>query len=622
MNFINKIKDFCKKLTKVQKILLISLFVFILVDVVLVCLIASGRKVASINLEYAQPNPTEKLIALNGAAHNGKIKKSGYANYKFSDEQKEQILKIYQENQNASVVVRLNVRPSKKQVEMLLSQNDFPLYVGFLYQSDLESKKKEFIDSERKLVKCNLYDAIQSGKQTFDISFAIPKLPKIEERMKTELPVGFFVYSSLECQILAAATLPSVIGFDKSAEVPLWAFASNGGIIDFSCQSVDFSGAPFVFSVENSKNQLMPQFVVGLSSQEEFQSTLEQIVTSQIVFESEKLSVKNVKNADELTIPSSALKTPFTKVEISKNPQCITRFLLKAIPSPELHDFGKDVVLNPVKIEPGLILKYKKDNWRHPDYEVFQWDRFPNILFFDTKDYGVQDRFFTRLAYFVEKAGYRGTLLTNHQLEGKHGYNAHDYSPESLANFFNKAYDLNFTLNKEEEDLKLILLYNGILLPDGQKVKAGQGGIVSLSQESAAWLRTTFLAHEGWHTLFFADEEFRNYVAAVYFTMEPKSLQFLSDYFNSQPGLSYSQDDLYLMQNEFMAYIMQQPLSNVASYFVHLANRLSVREATPELSAYIRNNNAIAFEDAAIMLNDFVFDKYGIVCGNIALIGR
>ena len=224
MNFINKIKDFCKKLTKVQKILLISLFVFILVDVVLVCLIASGRKVASINLEYAQPNPTEKLIALNGAAHNGKIKKSGYANYKFSDEQKEQILKIYQENQNASVVVRLNVRPNKKQVEMLLSQNDFPLYVGFLYQSDLESKKKEFIDSERKLVKCNLYDAIQSGIQTFDISFAIPNLPKIEERMKAELPVGFFVYSSLECQILAAATLPSVIGF---AVLPVLAAASQ-----------------------------------------------------------------------------------------------------------------------------------------------------------------------------------------------------------------------------------------------------------------------------------------------------------------------------------------------------------------------------------------------------------
>ena len=83
-----------------------------------------------------------------------------------------------------------------------------------------------------------------------------------------------------------------------------------------------------------------------------------------------------------MIIPSSALKTPFTKVEISKNPQCITRFLLKAIPSPELPDFGKDVVLNPVKIEPGLILKYKKDNWRHPDYEVFQWDRFPNISFF------------------------------------------------------------------------------------------------------------------------------------------------------------------------------------------------------------------------------------------------
>jgi hypothetical protein len=28
------------------------------------------------------------------------------------------------------------------------------------------------------------------------------------------------------------------------------------------------------------------------------------------------------------------------------------------------------------------------------------------------------------------------------------------------------------------------------------------------------------------------------------------------------------------------------------------------------------------FEDAANAWNDFVFDKYGIVCGNIALVSR
>ena len=76
------------------------------------------------------------------------------------------------------------------------------------------------------------------------------------------------------------------------------------------------------------------------------------------------------------------------------------------------------------------------------------------------------------------------------------------------------------------------------------------------------------------------------------------------------------------MHNEFMAYIMQQKLSEVAKYFVHLANRGSVIDYTPQLAAYIRKTEGRGFEDAATALNDFVYDKYGIVCGNIALVNR
>ena len=181
---------------------------------------------------------------------------------------------------------------------------------------------------------------------------------------------------------------------------------------------------------------------------------------------------------------------------------------------------------------------------------------------------------------------------------------------------------LNFQLNEEEELLKRILIHNKLLESDGLYVKANEGGLVSISRETPAWSRTNLLAHEGWHTIFFRDAEFRNFVSAVYYTFDSDSRDFLIDYFKSQPSLGYDVNDEYLMHNEFMAYIMQQRLSEVANYFVHLANRGTVINFTPQLAAYVRKTEGQGFEDAANALNDFVFDKYGIVCGNIALVSR
>ena len=177
-------------------------------------------------------------------------------------------------------------------------------------------------------------------------------------------------------------------------------------------------------------------------------------------------------------------------------------------------------------------------------------------------------------------------------------------------------------MNEAEQTLKKILIVNGLLIQDGDYVKAGEGGIVSISRESDAALRAKLLAHEAWHTLFFRDEDFRNFVAAVYYTFDPDSRQFLLDFFESQTGLGYDIEDEYLMHNEFMAYILQQRLKDVPEYFVGRTNLWSVWSFTPVLSQYIRDTNAKGFEDAAIILNDYVYDVYGINGGNVALINR
>jgi len=609
---IKKIKEPFSKLNANQKKLTIASATLVFVCLVLIIILAATKNISAVNLECYGSEKMSTLIALDKNAQSGTIKQSDYANFKFTEKQKELFKEIYQQNSTVALTVRLLLKPTKKQAQLLETSDTAVFRFGFLDSSDFTSKGK-FIeqlypDSKRILVSGKEKNAPQS----FDISFAIQKNDDIEK----VIPQGFFIYSTVRCKVLAACVVPAEIGFDLTNQVPFYGFACNGGLLDFTNSDFDFSGASMVFPVQNSNSLSMPEYVFTLYDNDELNSTYEKSVRSEINLGGEKLYIKNVKPAREVVIPSAALKAPFSTLKLLANKECLASVILRAT-----HIAGKEVI-EPVRTDPGLILSYSPNYWRTLDYEIFEWDRYPGIIFFDTRNYAVQDNFFRRLAYFVEKAGYKGKLLTNEELEGKHGYNAHDYSAQSMANFFNKATELGFKLNDEEELLKKILIHNGFFEVDGDKVKANEGGLVSISQESRPWLRATLLAHEGWHTIFFRDAEFRNYVSAVYYTMDPTSRDFLIEYFKSQESLGYDTKDEYLMNNEFMAYTMQQKLSEVAQYFVHLANRGSVIKYTPDLAAYIRKTEGKGFEDAAIALNEFVFDKYGIVCGNIALVSR
>lgn len=594
-------------------IILICLGLFILADVVL-ALVFMNKKGNTQKLGIATENPAvvEEFIYCNSEAKNSFIKESSRAQYEFSNNQRIILGSSFEKNSNAALVIRVGLSLSEKQAENFQNKK-IAFEYGFFTKQDGQSNIVIKAD-ETSLLAFNQTE----GMAVIDFSLAFAKKPN----GSIQIPDGFYVSSDCECRIISAYIGEAVIGFDLSSEVPFFGYSSNGGYFDNSFKDFDFTGGSLIFAPQNTKIGFMPDFIIKLSDKTEHLSTLEKSIFVKLNVGGEKIKVKNVAAAKELTVPTATFKDPFTRVEISENRVCVEGILMKN-PSnyADAKNYVNEVII-PVRTEPGLILDWNVNNWRNKDYELYEWDRFPGILYFDTRNYTVQDNFFRRLAFFAEKEGYKGKLLTNEELGSMHGFNALDYRPETFADFFNLAAKTKFQLNPEELLLKKILLKNGLLIADGEFVKPGAGAVVSISQESYSSLRWQLVAHEAWHTLFFIDEEFRNFVAAVYYTMDPLSLEFLIDYFKSQTQLGYDTKDDYLMKNEFMAYLLQQGVGNIGQYFVNHANWGTVRAFTPYLCDYVIRTNGAGFEEAGVILNDFIFDKYGLIAGNIALISR
>ncbi|MDR2516705.1 MAG: hypothetical protein LBC88_04910 [Spirochaetaceae bacterium] len=216
-------------------------------------------------------------------------------------------------------------------------------------------------------------------------------------------------------------------------------------------------------------------------------------------------------------------------------------------------------------LDPALILNYPEELWRDGRFEVFRWDGFPEILIFDTKNYAVQDRLFKRLAFFVEKAGFRGRLASDAELSSLHGWNAHDYRAEDLAAFFTAARQSGFPLSAEERELEALLLDHGVIRYDGaETLVPGRGAVISVSRESPAYLRRRFMVHEAFHGLFFLDEDFRAFSRRRWEQLEDEAQRFLRSFFDFQ---RYDITDPYLLVNEFMAYCLQQEADQAGAYF-------------------------------------------------------
>ncbi|MDR0476030.1 MAG: hypothetical protein LBH43_20485 [Treponema sp.] len=219
----------------------------------------------------------------------------------------------------------------------------------------------------------------------------------------------------------------------------------------------------------------------------------------------------------------------------------------------------------PVPADPGLILSWPKEAWRNPRFELFSLENHPSILIFDMADYNVQDLYLKRIAFFVEKAEYRGSLVSYSEIEELHGWNAHDYRAASLADFFEAARKADFPLLDEEKELEGVLLKNGVIRrsQDGS-ITPGTGVILSISRESPDYLRNTFITHEVFHGLFFIDREFEDFCRARWERFGNPGRHFLLSFFDYK---LYDTGDPYLVVNEFMGYMLQQSVSQTGNYF-------------------------------------------------------
>jgi hypothetical protein len=248
------------------------------------------------------------------------------------------------------------------------------------------------------------------------------------------------------------------------------------------------------------------------------------------------------------------------------------------------------------------------------DFDLYRWDLLPSVLVLDFRNLAVQDAYLKRLAFFVEKAGYRGTLASDAEIAPLHGWNAHDYRPSDLAAFFEKARAAKFQLRPEELALRALLLDRGLLLEKGGAYAPGAGALISISRESGPYLRTLFLTHESTHGIFFVDPEYRAFVQGIWKAMDEDEKWFWRRYFLF---MEYDASDEYLMANEYQAYLLQQPLKQDAEYFTKtLPSRLAEKHPDLEarLDAYMSKYHD-SFEKRAEVLDAWLDAKYGFRAG-------
>ena len=226
----------------------------------------------------------------------------------------------------------------------------------------------------------------------------------------------------------------------------------------------------------------------------------------------------------------------------------------------------------PLPADLDTILAWPRSAWRGADWEVFRWNALPEVLIFDTASYAIQDEMFRRLAYYTEKAGFRGTVWSDADLGNRYGYHAHDYTAANLARFFTDAERTGVQLNARELRLRDFLVRERVIRAPAGQASAWQAGtdagaVLSISQQSPPSHRALLLRHEAAHGVYFVRAAYREEIAAIWEAIGEPARHAWRTYL---AALAYDASWEDLMRNEFQAYLAHNRRQNLGYYFGEL----------------------------------------------------
>ncbi len=571
----------------------------------LLCNCSFQKKI--IMMESDVPLENEYLIALNEESIDGVMrdsKKHPTLFYWFAEHQKNVLGNL--QSSHAGVALQVTIRCDIEGATLPKG-----IKFGFLYSSNF-SRGENYENAVNHKPQVS-FDFSMTQNSIVTVSMCVPKIG--------EDIVGFYVSGEAPFCLDKVEFCPAKIGWDTTAVVPVYSFGVNGGKVDFSNLSANFDGGKKVFDISNGTSSVLPKIEILLKSDEEAPITKDQNTVA-FKYGSEEFSIRRSSSETRFTIQTSATKEAFSVMNFIKNAGLVKSVFMTANSS-ELCP-GEDWIIDkPFVTDLGLIVEWPQSMWRIRTYELFQWEQFPNVLVFDFPTYKIQNEFFSRIAFFVEKKGYRGTLVDDDFIYSNHGYNAHDYGAYDLAKFFNEVHRKKVRLNNKEKMLCKILVANGIIYDNGDGTYSpGEGAVISMSKESSNSLRYQLLAHEAWHGIYFTNKNFRAYSDALYDSFAPLGLEFLKTYFTAYDSLQYDVDDNFLMRNEFMAYLLQQSPANTAKYFTTKSTWVKVNEENPEAAQYVSETEGSDFGIASQKLSDYVDKRWGYWGGRTHLVTR
>ena len=457
-------------------------------------------------------------------------------------------------------------------VDFSFMEESSPVVLGFLHDSNEKNPFFAIVHPKNR-------------EATVRISIAFPDVAAF----------GFYVHSSSPLQLIRASVDEAFLGTEISSTEVHFGFPAHGG--NFSAETVqgDFSpmvGIPGRIKILLEENP--PEFVKIQGAKSIFTVQTEGF-SGEIPLDTRQMGNFTAQNGI-FTAQSRGIRgIVFEKAEIEST-------------------------LVPIPADPGLIVSWQQDQWRQTTFELFSWPQLPQILIFDFMNHSVQDEFLKRLAFFAEKAGYRGTIPTFEEISNLHGFNAHDYRSETLAEFFTIIETRKMEISNGEKVLLEILKRNGIIVenPNGGFLP-GNGSVVSISRQTSNRLRMKLLVHELLHGIYFTDVEFQEAVEREFYNVGQTERQFLLDYFSRNPNLQYDATDEYLIKNEFMAYVLQQPTDDLSEYFSKNLAQIYFMN-TSEAAKVIIANKAEKFVTASKNLSAFLKGKYGFEAGRMHLI--